>query len=102
MKSVGVKPLDTLTVYRYGVVRLPASFVPSLKQRLAVRCLRGKLSIFPATNGELGFKPQQSPGQSSVMLNLSRVFRNANVDPAKVAGEYTPRIDKGVLKINLK
>lgn len=103
MTVAGRKPMDTLTIYKYGVVRLPANYMTKIKPetRLAARCSKTELRIFLA-NGEPGFKPNITSGSKSGVINLSRVFRLAAVDPERVAGSYKPTVRNQVLKVQLK
>jgi len=95
----GRKPYDTVTVYRYGVVRLPANYPKRRSQRLVAHHKAGVLTIGPAI-GEPGYKPIFGTSAVSGVLNLTRLFRFWGLDPAKLAGEYQPKIRNGVLSIH--
>ena len=96
------RPLATsVRIYKYGFVRLPASFNPQ-QRKIQVRWSGKTLSFSVASNGEIAYTPIFSNGSKSAVISLHRVLRLMNVPLEQATGEYKPTVRQGTLSIKLR
>ena len=96
--------METVRVYSYGLMRLPATFVEGLvnPRQVTLRWNRKTIYVSPLRRGELGRTLYFASGSRSPAVSIRGILKLMGVQAQEVAGEYATLIKQGNLQITLK
>lgn len=96
--------METVRVYSYGLMRLPATFVEGLvnSKQITLRWHRRTIYVSPIRQGELGRTLYFASGSRSPAISIRGILKMMGIQAQEVAGEYNALIKQGSLQVTLK